>query len=128
VTGGGWITSPIGSYRPDTSVAGKSSIGFVAKYLPGATVPSGSVAFTLHAAGFRFKSTSFDWLVISGSDAKLRGTGTVGGAGTYQFLLTAVDGRSDKLSLKIWGTDPASPIYEASGRPIKGSIIVHKAK
>ena len=50
------------------------------------------------------------------------------GAGTYQFLLAAEDGRSDKLSLRIWVTDPNDPIYDASNRPLKGSIIVHKGK
>ena len=128
VTGGGWITTPAGAYTPDSTVEGKSPVGFVAQYLPGATVPTGSLAFTLHAAGFQFKSTSFDWLVINGSNAQLRGVGTVNGAGTYQFLLTALDGRPDKLSLKIWETDPASPIYVATARTLKGSIIVHKAK
>lgn len=128
VTGGGWITTPAGGYTPDSTVEGKSSIGFVAQYLPGATVPTGSLAFTLHAAGFQFKSKSFDWLVINGSNAQLRGVGTVNGAGTYQFLLTALDGRPDKLSLKIWETDPGSPIYVATARTLKGSIIVHKGK
>lgn len=114
VTGGGWITTPAGAYTPDLTVEGKSSVGFVARYLPGATVPSGSLAFTLHAAGFQFKSGSFDWLVVSGSKAQLRGTGTVNGAGTYQFLLAAEDGRPDRLGLKIWETVPTSPIYSAA--------------
>jgi predicted extracellular nuclease len=127
-TGGGWITTPAGAYEPDPSAEGKSAIGFVARYLPGATVPTGSLAFTFHAAGFQFKSRSFDWLVVTGSKAQLRGAGTVNGAGTYEFLLVAEDGRPDRLSLKIWETDPTDPIYDASKRPLKGSIIVHKGK
>jgi PKD repeat protein len=127
-TGGGWITTAAGGLTTDPAAEGKSAIGFVARYLPGATVPTGSVAFTFHAGGFQFKSRSFDWLVVSGSSAQLRGAGTVNGAGTYQFLLIAQDGKPDRLSLKIWTTDPASPTYVANNRTIKGSIIVHKAK
>ena len=56
-------------------VASPSTFGFVARYHPGASVPSGNTEFQFHAAGLKFKSTSYEWLVVSGqvgiSDGKL---------------------------------------------------------
>ena len=40
VTGGGWINSPTGAYRPDPTLTGKANFGFVSKYKKGATVPT----------------------------------------------------------------------------------------
>jgi hypothetical protein len=36
---------------------------------------------------------TYDWLVISGSWAQCRDVGTINGAETYGFLLTAIDGQ-----------------------------------
>ncbi|MGH8246360.1 MAG: hypothetical protein ACREUU_08000, partial [Gammaproteobacteria bacterium] len=108
VTGGGWIISPAGSYSPNPNLSGKATFGFVSKYLPGATVPSGDTQFQFRVADLNFKSTSYEWLVISGARAQFKGTGTINGAGSYSFLLTAVDGQvpggngTDRFRLKIW--------------------------
>jgi len=37
-------------------------------------------------------STSYDWLVIAGANAKYKGVGTINGQGAYKFMLTATDG------------------------------------
>lgn len=70
VTGGGWINSPAGAYIPDQSLAGKASFGFVAKYQKGLTVPTGNTEFQFHTAGLNFKSTSYGWLVVQGSNGR----------------------------------------------------------
>jgi hypothetical protein len=132
VTGGGWFASQAGSYKPDLSLSGKANFGFVARYLPGATVPTGSLLFAFHPAGLTFKSTSFEWLVVSGSKAQLKGTGTISGAGTYTFQLTATDGKPDKVNMRIWYTDASGThvVYEnPKEQPVnKGSIIIHATK
>lgn len=108
VTGGGWIISPAGAYAPDLSVTGKATFGFVSKYIKGATVPTGNTEFQFHAAGMNFKSTSYQWLAISGARAQYKGVGTINDGGSYGFLLTAIDGQVsggggvDKFRIKIW--------------------------
>ena len=135
VTGGGWINSPSGAYAADPSLAGKATFGFESRYKKGANVPSGNTEFQFHAAGMNFKSISYEWLVISGSKAKFKGTGTINGAGNYNFMLTAIDGIPDKFRIKIWdlttdmivydnetgANDILDPVTAISG----GSIVVH---
>ncbi|NNF36052.1 MAG: T9SS type A sorting domain-containing protein [Saprospiraceae bacterium] len=112
VTGGGWIQSPPGAYVPDTTVTGKANFGFVSKYKNGASVPTGNTQFKFNAASFKFKSTSYEWLVISGSKAKYKGDGKVNNQGNYGFMLTGIDGDLngsgggvDKFRIKIWDKD-----------------------
>ncbi|MCU0487070.1 MAG: hypothetical protein MUC85_13280, partial [Anaerolineales bacterium] len=83
-----------------------------------------------------FKSTSYDWLVIAGTKAQYKGTGTINGAGEYKFILTAIDGSPDKFRIKIWdkvtgeviydnqagARDAADPVTAIGG----GSIVIHK--
>ena len=92
VTGGGWINSPAGAYVAYPSLTGKASFGFVSKYQKGANVPTGETEFNYQVANFDFHSTSYQWLVVSGSMAQYKGTGTINGSGNYNFLLTALDG------------------------------------
>lgn len=127
VTGGGWINSPAGAYTADPNLSGKATFGFVSKYKKGATVPEGNTQFQFHAAGFNFSSTSYDWLVIAGTKAQFKGTGTINGQGVYNFMITAVDGSPDTFRIKIWDSD-GNVIYDnGSQQPLGGgSITVHK--
>jgi hypothetical protein len=136
VTGGGWINSPEGAYTPDPTLTGKATFGFVSKYKKGAKVPTGNTEFQFKVADLNFKSTSYDWLVIAGSKAMYKGTGTINGAGEYGFMLSAIDGTPDKFRIKIWdkatdkvvydnqlgAVEDAEPATELGG----GSIVVHK--
>ena len=92
-------------------------------------------------ANFNFHSTSYEWLVIAGARAQYKGSGTVNNAGSYGFILTAIDGAVrggggvDKFRLKIWdrssgatvydnqlgASDSADPSTAISG----GSVVVH---
>jgi hypothetical protein len=114
VTGGGWIDSPPNSYTADMNLTGKANFGFVSKYQKGATVPTGNTEFQFKEGNLNFKSTSFQWLVIQGtSQAQFKGTGTINGAGNYNFMVTVVDGdamsgtkKPDTFRIKITqGTD-----------------------
>jgi PKD domain len=112
VTGGGWINSPAGAYAQDKNLTGKASFGFVSKYEKGATIPTGDTEFNFQVAKFDFHSTAYQWLVVSGPMAQYKGTGTINGAGNYNFLLTARDGDVaggggvDGFRIKI--TDPVT--------------------
>jgi hypothetical protein len=90
-------------------------------------------------ANFSFRSTSYEWLVVGGSQAQYRGLGTVNGSGTYGFLLTAVDGQElggnagvDRFRIKIWrinpdGTEGAVVYDNGSMQSIaSGNVIIHR--
>ena len=109
-------------------------------------VPSGDTQFSFNAAGFKFKSTSYDWLAISAGKAQYKGVGNVNDVSGYAFLLTAYDGDQpggdgiDRFRIKIWRLSDNAPVYDnrpsapddmngADPQPIaSGSIVVHKTK
>jgi hypothetical protein len=134
VTGGGWINSPVGAFVSQPSLTGKANFGFQSKYQRGANVPTGNTEFNFKAAKFKFKSTAYQWLVISGAKAQYKGTGTIkmhvvahandtdcdidahfqAVSATYNFMITATDGSlvaggsPDKFRIKI--TDSAGGV------------------
>jgi hypothetical protein len=142
VTGGGWIHSPAGAFAGNPSLTGKASFGFVSKYQNGASAPTGQTEFQFKAADLNFKSTSYDWLVVAGARAQYKGSGTINGAGSYRFILTAIDGQVnggggvDKFRIRIWSNaggglvydnqlnapDNADPTTALGG----GSIVIHR--
>jgi hypothetical protein len=130
VTGGGWIWSPKGPY-PYMSVEGKANFGFASKYKKGADVPSGNTEFQFKAGNLDFHSSSYDWLVVTGSDyARFKGAGTINGSGEYKFMLWAGDDDVDKFRIRIWEEDDygnESVLYDNGfDQPIGGgSIVVH---
>lgn len=144
VTGGGWINSPAGAYVTDATLTGKANFGFVSKYQKGATVPTGQTEFQFHVANFRFKSSSYEWLVVSGAKAQYKGLGTVNGSGDYGSLLSAADGQisggggTDKFRIKIWDRSTDQVVYDnapgashdidqVNPQAISGgSIVIHK--
>jgi VCBS repeat-containing protein len=118
VTGGGWINSPSGAYPADPTLTGKATFGFVSKYKKGQTTPDGDTEFDFHAAGLNFQSTSYEWLVISGTKAQYKGSGTINGSGDYFFMLTAIDGdlkskgSPDTFRIRIWNKTTLAVIYD----------------
>jgi len=78
--------------------------------------------------------------LIAGARAQYKGVGTINGAGSYSFLLTAIDrqvaggGGVDRFRIKIWSdggviydnqpgsSDGADPSTALGG----GSIVIHK--
>jgi hypothetical protein len=143
VTGGGWITSPVGAYTPDPMLTGKASFGFNAKYKQGQSTPDGNTQFQFQVANLTFKSTSYEWLVVAGSHAKFKGVGTINGSGTYGFMLTATDGQVnggggiDKFRIKIWDKNNGDAVVydnqmgqgddSNAGTVLGGgSIVIHK--
>jgi hypothetical protein len=145
VTGGGWIDSPAGAYTPDASLTGPANFGFVSKYKKGQQNPTGNTEFKFKAGNLNFQSDSYDWLVIAGSKAMYKGTGTINnGTGEYKFMLSAIDADIndtdifdvDRFRIKIWDStgviydnqigdeDNAVPATEIAG----GQIVIHTGK
>lgn len=144
VTGGGWIDSPAGSYIAEPSLADKATFGFVSKYQNGANTPTGNTQFSFKVADLKFKSTVYDWLVVAGSNAKLKGDGTINGQGDYGFQLFGFDSDvntndfnfDDKFRIKIWDKNNGDAVVydnnlgqsdddEPSTILGGGSIIIH---
>lgn len=114
VTGGGWIDSPEGAYPAEPNLTGKATFGFVSKYIKGQSEPSGNTEFQFHAANLNFHSNEYDWLIVAGSKAIYKGTGTINGEGNIGFMLSAVDGdlkgegHPDTFRIKLWDKDQAN--------------------
>jgi hypothetical protein len=118
VTGGGWINSPPGAYRPNVALQGKANFGFVSKYLKNARLPVGETEFQFKAGDMNFHSIAYEWLVVSGARAQYRGTGQINGASGYGFLLTGIDGDrligtpADRFRVKIWSLASGAIVYD----------------
>lgn len=131
VTGGGWIYSLPGAYLPDLALEGKATFGFVSKYKKGANVPTGNTEFQFKAGGLNFHSSSYDWLLVTGSNkARFKGTGTINGSGAYKFHIWAGDDSPDTFQIRIWTEDQFGveiDVYDNSpGQAIGGgSIKIH---
>jgi PKD repeat protein len=116
VTGGGWIDSPAGAFPADPDLVGRAHFGFVSRYQRGQTVPDGRTGFRFQAGDLRFQSTSYDWLVVAGPNAKYKGSGTINNEGDYGFMLTSTDadipggGESDLFRIKIWEKNPEETV------------------
>ncbi len=72
----------------------------------------------LPVGGLNFHSQSYEWLVVAGARAQFKGTGTINGAGSYGFMLTAIDGAVsggggiDRFRIKIWAGASGGVVYD----------------
>ncbi len=131
--------SPAGSIVGNTSLPGKASFGFQVKYQQGDMVPSGkNVEFSFPAGNIDFTSSSYQWLVVSGTKATFKATGTLNGLPGYTILVSAIDqgnGQQNGL-IRIQLKNPSNTIvYDTQSgaadtvNPVtpvsKGKIAVH---
>ena len=139
VTGGGWIMSPAGAYTADPDLVGKATFGFVSMYKKGAKVPTGNTEFNFQVADLNFHSNDYDWLVVAGDKAMYKGSGIINGAGSFGFMLSAIDGTPDKFRIKIWDENvPGNIVYDNEMGVVDGTdpttvigggqIVIHKKK
>ncbi len=138
ITGGGWIDSPEGAYKPDENLTGKANFGFVSKYKKGQSKPSGNTEFQYHMANLNFHSEDYQWLIIAGPKAIFKGNGTINGSGDYGFIIFAIDEELtestdiDMFRIKIWNKDDNDEIIydnnvEEEGTELgSGQIVIHK--
>lgn len=132
VTGGGWVISPAGASTDFLEATGKANFGFVSKYQRGAHIPTGETHFQFKAGNLNFHSTEYEWLVIAGTKAQYKGSGTINGVAGYKFMLFATDGGNkgtDTFRIRIWsevnGTETV--VYDNGNETALGggSIVVH---
>jgi hypothetical protein len=133
VTGGGWVNSPAGADDDNPSAAGRANFGFVSKYHKGTTTPDGNLEFQFKAGDLNFKSTSMEWLVVTGEPrAKFRGEGTINGVTVCKFQVDAWDasfgGGVDAFGIKITACGGGDR-YSLDETPLEGgSIKIHTKK
>ena len=105
VAGAGTIASPAGAMPADPTATGQAAFGFQSRYVRGAQVPTGFTRFEFRAGNLDFEATQFEWLVIAGTKAQVKGIGTIAGrVGTFKFMVTALDGEApgaDRVRVKI---------------------------
>ncbi|MCO5175452.1 MAG: S8 family serine peptidase [Thermomicrobiales bacterium] len=113
--GAGKFMSPTGAWteRP-TSMAGE--FRFNIWYPRGATVPTGYFEYELGGSArfespFHFRSSTFDWLVLTPDVGYVSGRGTLNGRSGFGFWFGASDG-PDKLRVKIWNLSTGVVIYD----------------
>ncbi len=132
VTGGGRIDSAAGAYKPEETLAGEASFGFVSKYQKGATRPTGNTEFQFRTAELNFHSSSYEWLVVTqgGTNAQFKGSGAINGEGDYKFMLWAGDDAPDTFRIRVWEEDEfgvETVVYDNGVQQAisGGSIVVH---
>ena len=123
VTGGGTIDS----------AAGRATFAAAAMYVPFVPVPVGVTSLDLHGEDFRFRATGAEWLVVDGSTATYRGTGTVDGRGGYAYTVTVTDAREpastrgDRFLLRVWERDGGAVVYDSGTTALRsGNLVVHR--
>jgi probable HAF family extracellular repeat protein len=140
--GDGMVMSPAGAFGKAPTYAGKAHFSLIAPVAAAKAAGAQSVPARLDfdMPGLNFRSQDVRLLGRQGAQHVFVGSGTVRGAGSYQFRLSTsavtVGSGQGRFALKIWHTDPASKAdvvdYDntraASGsegaRVTDGSIVV----
>lgn len=144
VTGNGWFNSPAGAYLADPELTGRVDFAFASKYQKGANKLSGETQVRFQAGNLNFQSSSYDWLVVAGVNAKFKGVGTINGTGNDGFMLTATDGQAgrsgiDTVRIKIWDKNNGDAVIYDNQLNVSddsyagtalgsGNIVVHSGK
>ncbi len=134
LAGGDWIDSPEEAYKPDPSLTDNANFGFVSWYKKGANVLTGTTEFQFHAGDLNFHSSSYDWLVVTGSEyARFKGTGSINGEGEYKFQIWAGESEPNTFRIRIWTEDEfgvETDVYDNRfNQEIgAGSIVIHTRK
>ena len=142
VTGGSTI-KVLGAYLANPTATYSGKLGFNSKYKKDGTLES-ETEFELTGVKFHFHSNNAAWMVVNGSKAEYKGTGSVEGSGhLYGFTVTVIDGQAtagggtDKIRLSIWDitngnayvydTQPGAPVTADPTNPImNGNLMIHK--
>lgn len=105
----------------------------MSKYKTGASVPTGNTQFQFKAGDLNFHSDVYQWLVVNqgGANAQFKGSGTINGAGDYQFMIWAGDEDLETFRIRIWYEDAGgnevvqydNGVRQAIGG---GNIMIHR--
>ncbi len=114
--GNGWFNAPLGSFPANPSFAGKVQFESNAKYEKKDNSLKGNLKVNL--PGKDFKASSLSWLTVNGSKALVSGTGTIDNRGSYNIIVSGIDGKidgkklPDKVRIKIWDSATGQIIYD----------------
>lgn len=124
VTGGGWIPLPSGQRGNN-----KGTFGVHAMCAKGETV-KGNINYVDHVNGIHVKSRTVTRLEIVGDEAKIYGTASVNGAGTYDFIVTVNDFAEPGAGSDRFGIQLSNGYSYSAGVTVLGggNIQIHKAK
>ncbi len=138
MTGSGKYDSLAGWETQNTSATGEVKFGVSAQYLSGSNMPTGQAKVNFKVGDLSFTATSFEWLVISGTEGILKGNGTVNGAGNYTFIMSGTDGSQtggqslvrikilDNSNQVIYDTQPGTADTAVPTTPLtSGHIKIH---
>ncbi len=115
----GFVTGN-GKYN-NISPSGTVKFGFNVKYTNNNAIPSGDTKISFSAGNLALDATSYQWLVVSGAKAILKGNATVNGTSDYTFLISGMDGSQtnsqdlvrvqvkDNTNAVIYDTQPGDP-------------------
>ncbi len=125
------LTGYVVEYEGSQLPTGEATFGFVCKYRKGDNTPMGQTESVFRSGNLNFRSSSYEWLVITGSNhARFKGAGTINGFGDYKFMLWAGDGAPDTFRIRIWEEDEAGveTVTYDNGFDQEiggGSIVIH---
>lgn len=130
LNGSGWI--------PGATSGSKTSFAIDARYL-GGTTPVGTFSLSAPSVALTVTGTAFDWLVVEGSTATVRGMGTTSTGTTVAFQVTARDGKTandkDRIRFRVWNPSTGAVLYDsepgaadlaAPTTTLSGNLTVHQ--
>lgn len=113
ISGEGWFISPPEAVKASRGQSGPATFAFLSEYRKDGRRAQGKAILRFSVANLKFESNRFDSVAVNGARIQYRGSGTVNGAGHYQFTLTAVAGPNpadgkNGLHIRIWHLDPGT--------------------
>ena len=124
------FNSPLGAYQANLSLTGEVRFGLNYRYQGSTPVGQKQFSVDFDDANLHFNATTVSSLVISGSTATLRGTGMINGSGTYNYLVTGVDGGGIRIQIKdtsnnlIYDTQPNAADTATPTTSVNGHVKV----
>lgn len=138
VVGSKEFQSPQGAVTNNPSASGTVDFGFRVEYVNGTTSPSSQdIILNFPEGNISFISTGYQWLVVSGSKATFKATGSLNGIPGHTILVSAIDqglGQNRgviRVQIKngtntIYDTQPGTAETTDPTTPIsRGKITVH---
>ncbi len=129
--GGGIVLSPKGALYGNNNTHGPAVFGFSAKYTGNFKDVKGNTNFLLKNSFLHLNSNDYDWLIVNGNEALIRGAAEINGKGDYGFLVTVIDkakhgNKNDQFRIRIWNNEDGEMIYDnADNQNIAlGSIVI----
>jgi len=108
INGSGWIPAGAGA---------KTSFDVDVRYA-GSSVPVGTAGIVAQGGALTVRATRFDWLVVQGAVATVRGAGTLADGTAVGFQLAGKDGKSaadraDRMRVRVWNLATGAVLYDS---------------